>query len=725
MVSRLCLLAACIVLAGVPAAAQTQVPFSFRVQQGSTSATVPPGSAITLPANGVGEPATITMTATYQGNTSANVTAIGITGSSEITVTSPPLPVTLQPGTSITFVIRYLPSSTARATGQLAFVYNERPATGPPTPSNTISFVINGVTPDFVIAYTDPATSNQIAVPAGGVILFPETLLGTETVVPISIVNRGSGPGLVGGMSLAAERFSLTGLPLFPVLLDSGRELRVSARYRPTTIGTDRGTLTVTLNEKPVVVRVEGSAVASQFTYEMLSGDDSSPFVPNSTVTLPDTNIGDRTSVSIRVRNTGNAPGQIASISILGQAFQLADLPILPLTLSPGSATIFTLTFAPVQAGRASGRLRIGSDIFEVAGIGIGPLLSFSSSNGSSVSNVAPGGTVIFSPVAVGSSNNLDFVIQNTGTTSAAISSITLTDPRSEFALQNLPPLPASIPAQGSLRIPIRFAPRTLGALSDVLRIDGNSFTLSGTGLQPPRLPDYTLSGPPSVLQPLDQPSVSLTLAETYPMTISGTLNLTFNSSVFAADPSVQFATGGTSVSFNIPAGTRNAVFSNNAASITFQAGTVAGQLTLSPTFSTGTSINLTPDSPKTLTMTVPALAPRIVTALVAARGANSVTLQITGYATDRTLKELDLTLAAVPDAGSLATSSFKLPLDGPSSLWFRSGASQGFGGLFAITLPLTVSGGSTASPADVLQSASVTLSNDRGRSNTVTVELR
>jgi transposase len=80
---------------------------------------------------------------------------------------------------------------------------------------------------------------------------------------------------------------------------------------------------------------------------------------------------------------------------------------------------------------------------------------------------------------------------------------------------------------------------------------------------------------------------------------------MSVSSDTFVTDPSVQFSTGGRTVSFTIPANGTQAVFSNGATTIKLQTGSVAGGITITPSFATRTGYSLTPDSPASLSLSI------------------------------------------------------------------------------------------------------------------------
>jgi hypothetical protein len=73
-----------------------------------------------------------------------------------------------------------------------------------------------------------------------------------------------------------------------------------------------------------------------------------------------------------------------------------------------------------------------------------------------------------------------------------------------------------------------------------------------------------------------------------------------------------------------------------------------------------------------------------------------------------------------------MPTAGVTLSVEPVFSLWFQNAASQQYGGLFSVSVPISVQGTvSTGSLIDALQSVSITASNQQGVSNSQTVQLR
>jgi hypothetical protein len=166
-----------------------------------------------------------------------------------------------------------------------------------------------------------------------------------------------------------------------------------------------------------------------------------------------------------------------------------------------------------------------------------------------------------------------------------------VTSSSSLFTLGTLPTFPVAIPAGGSLDINLTFRPTTPGSATATLTVGTRTFSLSGTGLAS----GVSLTGLTDVVTPAQQPRVGVDLTAATAVPLTGQLVLTFTptADVPSDDPAVQFATGGRSVSFTVPANSTRSDFGGSP-DVAFSTGTVAGTLRLVVTLRNG-SADVTP----------------------------------------------------------------------------------------------------------------------------------
>jgi hypothetical protein len=272
--------------------------------------------------------------------------------------------------------------------------------------------------------------------------------------------------------------------------------------------------------------------------------------------------------------------------------------------------------------------------------------------------------------------------------------------------------LPAGISLNGASGL-FGGSPTAAGAFNFTIQVT-DAANLSATraftilsGLPP--MPAISMSGLSGNVQPLQQPAISISLSSSYPVPITGVATLTFQASGpnGVDDPSVQFASGGRSATFTIPANATQATLDGS--KFVVQAGTVAGAFTIAVVSLQAGGQSLDVPGGLTLTATI-APGPPIIQTLSLVHTANGIQLQIIGVTDTRELTQASVTF--LPTAGtSVQDPQLTVPLTSVATTWFQSATSANFGGQLALTLPFTFQGNVS------LSSVSVTLSNTSGAS--------
>jgi hypothetical protein len=690
------------------------------------------GTTLTVGADNLNQTVILKVSLTYRGLTRATFPAQPeLFGSPDFQLVYPPAgePIVIEPTQSLSFDIHFRPTTPNRVTGQFELLYTEPPAAGSPlgTPPvrGFITLNLVGTAPSIAVSYILQPDLNVLALAPGDKLVFPSTIVNNASQATIIITNRGSGPGPVSGVTVTGEAFQVQGLPLFPFTLPSGESIRFNIRYAPKRIETSTGAMEIATGDRKMQFSLEGTAIGSNFSYEVLLDEGPLVIRPDDTFSMPDTPVGQRTSVAVRVRNTGNSDGPVNSINLIGTGFLLTDAPFLPQTLTPNAALVFTVTFAPTQAGAASGRLRIGNDSFQVTSVGIGQQLTYSySANGASPVSLIAGGTVLFRQTSIGEKDQVVFYVRNTGTAPATVTSIgTVEGARGPYSLIGLPALPARLEPEGWLEFIVVFTPTAPDFATGSLRIDNTSFILSGSGNSLPPLPQYRFTGASGEVQPLQQVTVGMEMDSAYPVALTGTLTLTVESSL-PADPAVQFSTGGRTVAFTIQANSTAVVFAGGTREVRLQTGTVAGGIRLTPSFTTQANVSVTPDPVITHLLTVPSLAPRLLTLNVSNRSQTSLTLAVSGFATTRTLTRLEFRFTPAANF-NVPSTTVTVNVQADANAWFLGTSSQVFGGQFTMQVPFTLrSDQVNTNPVDAIRSVAVTAANELGASNSMSVDV-
>ena len=701
-----------------PLAAQT---FSVRVQLPDQTIDATDGATITMPAAGVGQTIAASVVVTNRGTATATLNFVQPSGSTDFTLGNvPDTPTTVSAGGTFGYVVTYRANTSVRSLGRVQFNATINNA--------AVNFGLNfaGVAPEFAYSYTAQG-GNQTGILNGASIRFPDTAVDATSTALVVVANRGSYQGVFNSAVATGAEFGTVNVPLANTIVEAGRDVRFGVTYNPKTLQAAAGTLAVETADRKLSFSLEGAGTGARYTYEILRGGSASPLSANQQVALADTNVGEKNSVVVRFRNAGNSDGRIAAISVSGLGFNLSEAPLLPLVIPPGQAATFTVNFQPTAPGRAQGRLRVGNDDFELSANGLGSTVNYAYVINNVSNSLPAGGSVIFTPAAVGVTSRLRFTLTNTGTSPATVSSVGLAAPSTIFTLSNIPALPVNLAPNASAGFDIAFAPNALGTSTATLRVDNQTFTLSGAGNAPPALSDLRFDGATGVQDALQQPAIGLTLASAYPLALTGTLTMAFNSDVFSNDPAVQFATGGRTVAFTVPANSTRAIFPNNQNTIRIQSGSLAGSISLTPAISTTEgAINLTPAAPPSLTLTVAPAAPRILGVSLGAKTANTLTILVSGYATNRSVTSLRLQFTPV-SGENVGTTDVTIPVEASFLGYYQGTASAPFGSLFTVSVPLTLAGDikNVTSIADTIQSIAATLTNRVGSSPSATLTLR
>jgi hypothetical protein len=706
------------------------IPFQLVATVGGNASTVQNGGALT-PLNAViGQTQTAQVKATYTGTGQVTISQQPIVvGSVAFTAAfTGATPLTLNPGGSVTLTVQFKPTSATQATAQLSLPYTEvvpatAPGGAPTTNSSAINLSLIGTAPNFVLSYVLQSDQNVVSLPPGGSIIFPPTPVNTTAQATLNLLNNGSGPGIVTDVSLTGSAFRVTGRPLFPLTLAAGQTLPLTILYQPTAVSSDTGQVQVSFDSgSPVTVNLQGNGSSSSFTYQSLQTNPPTTIPSGGTVSFPDTNLGQTSSIVLRVLNTGNAPGVVNSVSFSGQGYQLGSPLTLPQTLAPNASLTLTINFSPTLPGTQKGSVFINSDTLLLSGVGLGSQLTFSYSvAGTTVTLNSSNNSVIFSPTTISQSTQVSFDVKNTGTLPAAISNIGIGQPNSPYSVSVLPALPLSLAPNADARFTISFTPTTLGFANGTLQLDATTVALVGSGTQPPPLPTYTIGGASGTIAAGAQPNINLTLSSPYPVSIAGVLTLGVSGNL-PADPAVQFATGGQTVNFTIPANTTSAVFGTQGTQVGLQTGTVAGTITLTPTFSTlNGGVPLNPTTPTTLQLTVPSVAPTLQAISISAQTTNSFVISVTGFTTTRALSTWNVQFAAAPGF-SLAVTNFSIDVSQISSVYFQTVASRAFGSQFILSIPFTFQGTppSGLTVLNSIASVAATVTNGQGTSNSI-----
>lgn len=275
--------------------------------------------------------------------------------------------------------------------------------------------------------------------------------------------------------------------------------------------------------------------------------------------------------------------------------------------------------------------------------------------------------------------------------------------------------LPAGITLNGSGAL--SGTPTTAGSSSATVTVtDAARQTASATvsiTVSAPATPPVTVSLGSGSPAPAQQAPVSASLGNPLPQDATGTLTVSFASSVGGSDSTVQFITpaGRTNtVNFTVPRGTTQVTFPS---SVVLATGTTAGTITVTPAITVG-GAPLSP-APSPTTFTINPSAPVLQTVTMTASG-NTLTVVITGYTNTHEATNAEFVFAGATGA-NIGQNDVVVPAGTAFTAYFQSAGSSQFGGQFKATFPFTIANGTAAQ----LVSVRATLANARGVSAAIT----
>jgi hypothetical protein len=259
--------------------------------------------------------------------------------------------------------------------------------------------------------------------------------------------------------------------------------------------------------------------------------------------------------------------------------------------------------------------------------------------------------------------------------------------------------------------------PSAVGGFMFTVQVRDQDRTIANEVLElrvaPAALSAVRITGVPEIASPAQQMFADVELERTYPVPITGTLRMRITPDPgLPEDPAVQFASGGRSVGFTIPAGQTRAVFAGGGNGL--QTGTVAAAVQFEVAMSAA-GLDLTPEQGVSTLMRVDRLAPRI-SSLRANRTADGIELVIAAFATTRDITSA--TFRFTPAAGAtFSQTEFTVDLREVAGRWFADVRSGDYGSQFTLVQPFRVSGAAVSSVA-------VTLTNGQGTSQAATVRI-
>jgi P pilus assembly chaperone PapD len=279
----------------------------------------------------VGTSASAVVTMTNTGTGSVNISQVTITGTG-FTLSGFSGAVALAAGQTYALTVSFAPTVAGSVTGSLSVVSS---ATNSPA---TISLSGIGTQPQISVI---PASES-----------FGNVTVGVTNTQTVTISNPGTANLSLTQALLNGTGFTLSGLAL-PLSVAPGSFSAFTVGFTPPSASSFSGTLTLVNNtpNSSLIVSLAGTGIAPVF---QLTASPSS-------LSFGSVTTGTSATQGVTLTNTGNSSVSLSQISISGAGFSDTGAG-LPLTLSPGQSTSFSVIFAPTATGTLSGSVTVTSN---------------------------------------------------------------------------------------------------------------------------------------------------------------------------------------------------------------------------------------------------------------------------------------------------------------------------------------------------------------------------
>ena len=279
----------------------------------------------------VGSKQTQTVTLSNTGGTSVNISQATVSGTG-FQLSGLITPLTLDASKSTTFTVAFSPQSAGAASGLVTITSDAS------SPSLTMGLAGTGVAPGSLAA--NPTSLSFGSVTVGGKQNISET-----------VTNTGGASVSITQVATSGTGFSFTGITT-PLTLTSGQSATFTVSFAPQSAGAASGNLTLTSNASNSTLSVPLSGTGTTATGTLTVSPTTLP-LGNIVVGTSGTATGSLTasgaSVTVTAASTNNSVFSVGGLS-------------LPLTLSAGQSTNFTVTFSPTVTGAASATLTFTSN---------------------------------------------------------------------------------------------------------------------------------------------------------------------------------------------------------------------------------------------------------------------------------------------------------------------------------------------------------------------------
>src|SRR5271156_4352664 len=178
---------------------------------------------------------------------------------------------------------------------------------------------------------------------------FGNVTVGENSAKTITLTNSGITNVTISRVSVSGRGFYTSGLTT-PLKLSAGQSISFAAHFAPVTTGAVPGSIAITsdASDRSLTIGLSGTGVQGHLSVTP----------PN--VGFGDVVMGENSSKTLRLDNTGNGTVTIYRVSVSGRGYTSGFAT--PLKLSAGQSISFAAHFAPVTTGEVPGSIAITSD---------------------------------------------------------------------------------------------------------------------------------------------------------------------------------------------------------------------------------------------------------------------------------------------------------------------------------------------------------------------------
>lgn len=318
---------------------------------------------------------------------------------------------------------------------------------------------LSGVSSTYTL-YLNPVTNAGLTLGASS-LSFGNVAVGSSAAQNVTLTSSGTGPLTISSASVSGAGFSVSGVT-FPVTLNAGQSVTLSAKYAPTYAGAAAATLTVTSNSSTSPSAAIGLSGAGLATMSALSCGSSSIVAPASV------------ACTVNLNATAPTGGQLVSLSSTNAAITVPS----SINIAAGTSSIgFAANVSAVTSNQAATLSASANAVSK----------SFSLQAMPSVSTLTYSTTSLgFGSVSLNKTASQFVTLSSTGTAAVTVSAASVSG--AGFTLSGAA-LPVTLNPGNTLTLGVVFAPTTTGTATGQLTIASNSSTgnsalisLSGTG---------------------------------------------------------------------------------------------------------------------------------------------------------------------------------------------------------------------------------------------------